>query len=150
MRGFEKAEGYSEVFIPKRSTKTSAGYDFAVCKDHTIAPKAIVLAETGIKAYMQEDEVLKIYPRSSLPRKFGLTIPNNVGIIDPDYYGNEDNDGAIFIQLYNFRDEPITIEKGTRIAQGIFEKTLRAVETEEASGKERRGGFGSTGMKACE
>ncbi len=150
MRGFEKAKGYTHVYLPRRSTRMSAGYDFAVCKDHTIAPKAIVLAETGIKARMGEDEVLKIYPRSSLPRKFGLTIPNNVGIIDPDYYGNEENDGAIFIQLYNFRDETVTIKKGTRIAQGIFEKTLRADEEDEESEEERRGGFGSTGMKAYE
>ncbi len=147
MRGFEKARGYERVYYPKRSTAKSAGYDFAVCEDLTIQPGEIALAKTGIKAYMNDDEVLKLYPRSSLPRKFFLTIPNNVGIIDADYYGNEKNDGAIFIQLYNFGNQPQTLKSGTRIAQGVFVKYLTA-DGDDAGNKTRRGGFGSTGMQA--
>ncbi len=146
MRGFNIAKGYENktIKIPRRSTKYSAGYDFEVCEDIIINPNDIVLAETGIKAYMQKDEVLQIYPRSSLPRKYHLTIPNNVGIIDSDYYENPSNDGAIYIQLHNFGTEPITLKKGTRIAQGIFTKYLTATDEEE-SNTERNGGFGSTG-----
>ncbi len=146
MRGFEIAKGYSnkQVNLPERGTMQSAGYDFAICETLFINPGEIALAKTGIKAYMQDDEVLKIFPRSSLPVKYGLTIPNNVGIIDGDYYGNKDNDGAIFIQLINFRDQPVTLKKGTRIAQGIFEKFLK-VSNDTGNGKKREGGFGSTG-----
>jgi dUTP pyrophosphatase len=143
MRGFKAAKGYENITLPKRSTAHSAGYDFETCETLTLSPGEIGLAKTGVKAYMQSDEVLKIYPRSSLPRKFGVTIPNNVGIIDSDYYGNEDNDGAIYIQLMNFTDTPVTIEKGTRIAQGIFMKYLLS-DGDKASGI-RNGGFGSTG-----
>ncbi len=143
MRGFETAKGYTNINLPKRSTAHSAGYDFETCEVLTLEPGEIGLAKTGVKAYMQSDEVLKLYPRSSLPKKFGVTIPNNVGIIDSDYYGNKDNDGAIYIQLMNFKDDPVTIEKGTRIAQGIFMKYLLS-DDDKASGT-RNGGFGSTG-----
>ncbi len=143
MRGFQPAQGYKNVNLPLRSTKGSAGYDFEVWEDLTLPPGEIGLAKTGVKAYMNHDEVLKIYPRSSLPKKFGLTIPNNVGIIDSDYYGNDKNDGAIFIQLYNFTSSPVTIQRGTRIAQGIFEKYL--LTQDDCSSNTRNGGFGSTG-----
>lgn len=145
MRGFKIAKGYENhsVRLPKRATMKSAGYDFEICESVTLNPGEIKRAKTGVKAYMNDDEVLKLYPRSSLPAKYGVTIPNNVGIIDADYYGNEKNDGAIFIQLINFSKQPVTLEKNTRIAQGIFIKYLKA-EHDTFVGK-RTGGFGSTG-----
>jgi len=143
MRGFKVAKDYKNINLPKRSTIGSAGYDFEICEDLTINPGEIKLARTGVKAYMQVDEVLKLYPRSSLPKKYGVTIPNNVGIIDSDYYENLDNDGAIFVQLYNFKDAPVTIKKGERIAQGIFTQYL-TVENETPITAKRNGGFGST------
>lgn len=146
MRGFEKAKGYEHIDfnLPKRGTKFSAGYDFEIIEDLHIKPGEIKMGVTGVKAYMMDDEVLKLYPRSSLPRKYHLTIPNNVGIIDKDYYGNKDNDGAIFIQLYNFGSEIITLKKGERVAQGIFTKYL-TVDGEDEVKNTRNGGFGSTG-----
>ena len=146
MRGFQISKGYENqsIKLPQRSTQKSAGYDFEITEELTILPGEIKLAHTGIKAYMQDDEVLKLYPRSSLPRKFGVTIPNNVGIIDADYYNNPDNDGAIFVSLYNFTDEKQYIPKGTRIAQGIFVKYLKA-ENDQPLNSLRNGGFGSTG-----
>ena len=146
MRGFEIAKGYThlKINLPKRSTAQSAGYDFEICEDLIIPPNEIRLAKTGVKAYMQHDEVLKVYPRSSLPRTFGVTIPNNVGIIDADYYGNPDNDGAIFVSLINFTDKETLIPKGTRIAQGIFMNYL-TISNENPIHTTRNGGFGSTG-----
>ena len=146
MRGFEKAKGYEhlEFSLPKRGTEFSAGYDFALIEDLEIKPGEIKMGVTGVKAFMMNDEVLKIYPRSSLPRKYSLTLANNVGIIDKDYYGNPDNDGAIFVQLRNFGQETILLKKGERVAQGIFCKYL-TVTNEEAVNNKREGGFGSTG-----
>lgn len=146
MRGFEIAKGYQNLTIqlPKRSTIHSAGYDLSIVEDIQIEPGEIKLGITGLKAFMQDDEVLLVYPRSSLPRRYHLTIPNNVGIIDKDYYGNADNDGAIFISLYNFGDETVSLKKGERVAQGIFQKYLISPSEEEVT-KIRDGGFGSTG-----
>jgi len=146
MRGFEIAKGF-EIFnieLPKRSTKYSAGYDLKLIDDLVIEPGEIGLGVTGVKAFMMDDEVLKIYPRSSLPRRYSVTIPNNVGIIDKDYYGNEVNDGAIFVALWNFSKDPVTIKKGERVAQGIFQKYLVSRLEEEVK-TTRNGGFGSTG-----
>lgn len=146
MRGFEVAKGYEDkdVLLPKRGTKHSAGYDLRVIEDTLIKAGEIVLAKTGLKAYMQEDEVLKVYPRSSLPKNYHVTIPNNVGIIDSDYYENPDNDGAIFVSLFNFGTKDVTIKKNERIAQGIFQKFLISPNEEEVINT-RNGGFGSTG-----
>lgn len=146
MRGFEKAKGY-EIFqfdLPKRSTKYSAGYDLKLIDDVIIEPGAIELGVTGLKAYMMDDEVLKLYPRSSISRRLSVTIPNNVGIIDKDYYGNDGNDGAIFVALWNFGTDTVHIKKGERIAQGIFQKYLVCPDEDEII-TTRNGGFGSTG-----
>jgi dUTP pyrophosphatase len=145
MRKFMVCKGYEKqnVILPVRSTKKSAGYDFKSLNDYIIKPHENVIVETGVKAAMEDDEVLKIYPRSSLSRKKGLRLSNSVAIIDADYFGNPDNDGDIAISVYNFTDKVTTVEAGERIAQGIFEKYL-TTDDDKATGV-RKGGFGSTG-----
>lgn len=145
MRGFEIAKGFEklDVQIPKRSTKRSAGYDFALLEEIVIPAKKIVAAKTGLKAYMNDDEVLFIYPRSSLAKKRGLMLSNNVGVVDADYYNNIDNDGHIMISLFNFTNENVVLLKGERVAQGIFQKYLKATNEEQVTNN-RKGGFGST------
>ncbi len=91
---------------------------------------------------MEDDEVLLIFPRSSLAIKKGLRLTNSVAVIDADYYGNENNDGHIMISLFNFSDHDVVIEDQERIAQGIFMKYL-PTDDDDAKG-ERVGGFGST------
>lgn len=151
MRKFAIAKGYEdkEIQIPKRSTQNSAGYDFESAEDVTIPPISVqknpVIVKTGIKAYMNDDEVLEIFVRSSTAIKKGLTLPNNVGIIDSDYVDNPDNDGQIGIPLWNFGTRPYKIKKGERIAQGIFTKFLKTDDDHEHSKTERIGGVGSTG-----
>lgn len=95
---------------------------------------------------MEKDEVLNIYPRSSLFKKKSLILTNSVGIIDADYYDNHDNEGHILISLYNVGEESVSIQKGERIAQAIFGKYLLADEDDFISGS-RLGGFGSTDLK---
>ncbi|QWC00770.1 dUTP diphosphatase [Mycoplasmatota bacterium] len=143
-RGFEICEAYinENLILPVRKTKASAGYDIASRQDMIIEPKAIAFVPTGIKAYMQEDEVLQIYPRSSLSFKKHLIKVNSVGIIDSDYYNNPDNEGEISLILYNFGNETIKIKKNERIAQGIFIKYLKADKDNTLT--KRLGGFGST------
>lgn len=144
MRGFKVVKGFenSSIILPKRQTKNSAGYDFYVASDTVIKAHSIALIPTGVKAYMEVDEVLKIYVRSSMPMKKGLTLANNVGIIDSDYFENPDNDGHIMIQVLNFSDNDILVKKNDRIAQGIFLKYL--LTDDDTTNEERKGGFGST------
>lgn len=147
-RGFEIAKGFEDkkINLPIRKTKYSAGYDVEAAED-TVIPSfkkgmAPTLIKTGIKAYMQEDEMLVLYNRSSNPKKKGLVLANSVGIIDKDYYGNEDNDGHIMFAFYNIKEECVTIKKGECIGQAIFQKYL-LTDDDNAEGI-REGGFGST------
>lgn len=148
IRGFEVAKGFEDkgINLPVRKTKFSAGYDFEAA-ENCVVPAfkpgiAPTLIKTGIKAYMQPDEMLCLYNRSSNPKKKGLILANSVGIVDKDYYGNPDNDGHIMFAFYNIKDVDVEIKKGECIGQGIFEKYLVA-DADEATG-ERKGGFGST------
>lgn len=147
-RGFEIVKGYEEkeINLPRRKTKYSAGYDFEAAEDVEILPgfEKPTLVPTGIKAYMLEDEVLKIYNRSSNPKKKHIILSNAVGIIDKDYYGNEENDGHIYFAFFNISNEKVIIKKGDAIGQGIFLKYL-TVDNEEEIQNIRISGFGSTG-----
>ena len=148
IRGFEIAKGFEdkEINLPIRKTKYSAGYDVEAAEDVTIPSfeKGMnpVLVKTGIKAYMQDDEMLLLYNRSSNPKKKGLILSNSVGVVDKDYYGNPDNDGHIMFAFYNIKDEDVQIKKGDCIGQAIFQKYMVA-DNDNAQG-ERLGGFGST------
>ena len=149
IRGFEVAKGFEdkEINLPIRKTKFSAGYDIEAAED-IIVPSfkkgmAPTLVKTGLKAYMQDDEVLLLYNRSSNPKKKGLILANSVGVVDKDYYENTDNDGHIMFAFYNIKDEDVEIKKGECIGQAIFEKYL-LTDNDSAEGI-RVSGFGSTG-----
>ena len=148
IRGFEAVveeyrKGTMDYVLPTRGTSKSAGYDLASPIDVIIEPHSSVLIWTNVKAYMQDDEVLEVYVRSSTAIKRDLILKNTVGIIDSDYYSNESNDGNIGICLYNTTYAPREIKKGERIAQGIFKKYLVA-DDDVCLNEIRVGGIGST------
>lgn len=130
--------------LPERSTKCSAGYDIYCPLITEIQPHSLGMVRTGIKAQFPEDMVLKLYNRSSNPRKKGVFLANGVGIVDADYYGNPDNDGEIGFMFYNFTDEVVVFNAGDKLGQGVFENYY-TVDDEEDITTERVGGFGSTG-----
>ena len=158
VRGFEAISALKndDIKLPKRSTAYSAGYDFYAPYDIEIPQNIFYLSDgstrfkhkpfcikTGIKAFMGCDEVLMLFMRSSAPSKLGLVMANSVGIIDSDYYDNEENEGEIGFLVYNLTDSKIKIKKGEKIGQGIFLDFLK-VPNDNAQGI-RNGGFGSTG-----
>lgn len=173
-RGFEVITAYQndeEIILPRRSTTMSAGYDIAAAEDivvpamwktgvkHVLKDIAHlnidgeddesamkpVLVPTGLKSFMGENEYLQLTCRSSNPLKRGLSLPNGVGIVDADYYNNENNEGHLFVQLINFGLRDVYIKKGERIAQGIFLSFLTTSD-DQPSDQVRSGGFGSSGM----
>ena len=89
-RGFDVVRSWQNkgISLPVRKTAASAGYDFEAGESVTIRPDEQVMVPTGIKAYMQPDEVLTIHIRSSMAVKHQLVLVNSVGIIDADYYDN--------------------------------------------------------------
>ena len=140
----KKVQFPKDIRLPKRADKRSAGYDFYLPKDITLLPKQKMLIFLDVKAYMEDDEVLELYIRSSLAVKQGIMLSNNVGIVDSSYYSNDGNDGNIGISLVNTSGVTVELKAGERIVQGIFKKYL-TVDNEEVLNDERNGGIGSSG-----
>ena len=153
MRKFEKVSrevferdildgNYDELILPKRGTKYSAGYDFYSPISFTLKPGERKVIPTGVKVCMEENEFLAIYIRSSLGFKWDIRMCNQVGIIDADYYCNEENEGHIFVCLRNEGDKEVNINKGDRFVQGIFTPYL--ITDDDTATGDREGGIGST------
>lgn len=134
---------YEEIRLPRRATSGSAGYDFYMPADMVLNPEETVKIPTGIRVRMEEDWVLKCYPRSGLGFKYRLQLNNTVGIIDSDYYYS-DNEGHMFAKLTNDSNEGKTVElkAGTGFMQGIFVEYGITVDDDVQT--VRNGGFGST------
>jgi len=129
--------------LPMYETAGSVGFDFVAREEVTIAPDTIELIGGNVIVKVPDGYALVVASRSSTPRRHGLTKPHGIGIIDQDYSGEEDE---VKIQVLNFTNEPVTIKKGTKIAQGLFVRVDR-FDFEEVDMMEgdSRGGFGSTG-----
>lgn len=139
----ETKDFYDYVMLPKRATSGSAGYDFYLPFDLIIKPNESVKVYTGIRAKIDPDYVLMIFPRSGLGTKYHLMLDNTVGVIDSDYY-NALNEGHIIVALTNHSDKVLELKRGDRFAQGVFLKFGITVDDDTKS--ERLGGHGSTGM----
>lgn len=134
---------YEAVKLPQRATKGSAGYDFYSPFTFLLNPGETIKIPTGIRVKMEDDWVLKLYPRSGLGFKYRLQLNNTVGIIDSDYYYS-DNEGHIFSKITNDSNEGkvLKVDQGTGFMQGIFLEYGITVD-DDADGI-RNGGFGST------
>ena len=141
---FEKVKNCPfSVKLPSRSTAGSAGYDFFAPYPFSIGAGQTVFVKTWVKAKMPKDNVLLLFERSSWGFRKHISIPNSVGVIDSDYYGNEANDGNIAFAFTNRGSETLEVHEGDKIGQGVF---LHISFTDNDDAKnERTGGIGSTG-----
>jgi len=129
--------------LPRYESDGAVGFDLITRETTVIEPGKIALVPGNVIVKVPEGHMLIISPRSSLPRKKGLVCPHSIGIIDQDYHGPEDE---LLVQVQNITDAPVTVERGERIAQGLFARVDRAEWKEvEDHGAKTRGGFGSTG-----
>lgn len=132
---------------PARATAGSFGYDLATVEDHVVAGRETTILPCGLKLAHDlpydatRGLAMLILPRSSLPLKYGLILPNSPGLVDADYAG------PIGIIVHNLSDEPAHLAAGTRIAQAVFVE-LRFPDVtvgDDGDPARSRGGFGSTG-----
>jgi len=129
--------------LPVYETDGSVGFDLLARENVTVTPREIALVPANLIVEVPEGYMLTLVSRSSTPRKKGLLKPHAIGIIDQDYCGENDE---LKIQVYNFTDQPVEVEKGDKIAQGIFIRVNRFEWDEvDKMDREDRGGFGSTG-----
>ena len=136
-------EIYDSIMLPKRATKGSAGYDFYAPVNIELKPNETIKIPTGIRVEINEDWVLKLYPRSGLGFKYRLQLNNTVGIIDSDYFYS-DNEGHIFAKITNDTNEARTVDikAGDGFMQGIF--IQYGITVDDDVTEIRNGGFGST------
>ena len=134
--------------VPKYETSQSAGMDLyaALPEKETLEAGCRSIIPTGISCALPQGYEAQIRSRSGLAAKFGITVLNAPGTIDPDYRGE------IKVILINLGDQPFLIEPGMRIAQLVIAPfvqiswdsvpSLVSYATDRGSG-----GFGSTGIK---
>jgi dUTP pyrophosphatase len=137
--------GNLDLPLPDYQTAQSAAMDLhaAVTQPVNVMPGAIVRVPCGFALAVPEGFEGQIRPRSGLAVRHGLTVVNAPGTIDADYRGE------VQVGLINLGREPVTIERGMRIAQLLITPVPRVTwhEVPNLPPTERgAGGFGHTGQ----
>lgn len=131
--------------LPTKGSKYAAGYDFINPEGVWIHP-GVTYVKTGIKAKFPNDVALLLLNRSSNPKKKDLYLANGVGLVDADYYNNEDNEGEICFAFTTTNQSGVYIEAGEKLGQGMFIKYQDITGLDINDVSDRSGGFGSTGV----
>lgn len=128
--------------LPKYHTAGSVGCDLLARIETKIPAKTLAKIPANVIIQTPPGFMFIVASRGSTPFKKGLLPPHGFGVGDQDFYGPEDE---YQISVYNFTDQEVVVEKGERIAQGIF-VPVEIAEWEETEVLKdfSRGGFGST------
>lgn len=130
------------LLLPAYAREDDAGLDLCAAHDVSLPPGARALVGTGIIAAIPPGYAGFVLPRSGLALRHGVTVLNAPGLIDAGYRGE------IRVLLVNHGPQPVSVERGDRIAQLVLGRVERAelVEVDELPPSARgSGGFGSTG-----
>jgi dUTP pyrophosphatase len=132
-------------FLPVYQTEDAAGADLRACIDAPVrlAPGERSAVPTGVVLEIPRGFEGQVRPRSGLALRHGITMVNTPGTIDADYRGE------VKVILVNLGREPVTVNRGDRIAQLVIAPVIRArFESAAALSETGRqdGGFGSTGV----
>ncbi|HYM20662.1 MAG TPA: dUTP diphosphatase [Candidatus Kapabacteria bacterium] len=130
------------IALPSYATEHSSGLDLRSSEDVTLECGRWKLVPTGLAVEIPEGFEGQVRPRSGLAAKHGVTCLNTPGTIDADYRGE------VKVLLINLGAEPVTFNRGERIAQLVISRYERVDvrEAAELADSERgEGGFGHTG-----
>lgn len=130
---------------PEYKTIHAAGADIKAFIDEEIVIKPFerVIIPTGILMEIPVGYEAQVRPRSGLAANHGITVLNSPGTIDSDYRGE------IKVILINLGDKDFSISNGDRIAQMVIAPVVQAefkVDFELSGTLRGQGGFGSTGV----
>ncbi len=134
----------SSLPLPEYKTEGSVAFDLYARQTTIVTPWSPTIIPANIIIEVPDGYFLMLASRSSTPIKKKLMIANSIGVIDQDYHGDKDEIG---IQVLNFSNEDVTVERGERIAQALLVKIAKVESFEEVESikETSRGGFGSTG-----
>lgn len=133
---------YDAITLPKRATKGSAGYDICTPVEINLKPGQDICIPTGLKCKIANGWALFALPKSGLGFKFYTRLANTIGLIDEDYYNNENNEGHMFVKVRNEGTKDLHVDAGKAVCQFVF-LPYGITEDDETDGV-RTGGFGST------
>lgn len=111
-------------------TEGAACFDFVCRETVTIEPHQIKAVAQNVAIRVPDGYALLMFSRSSTPLRTGLMLANGVGVIDPFYDGDNDENLAF---LHNITDVPVTVKAGDKIVQGMIIKTEPVTWNEVAS-----------------
>jgi dUTP pyrophosphatase len=136
--------GEVEVPLPDYQSAGAVGMDLcaAVSGPVTIDPREHCLLPTGFAVAIPPGYEGQVRPRSGLALRYGVTVLNAPGTVDPDYRGE------LQVLLVNHGAHPFTVSRGDRIAQLVICPVAKAELTlVDALDDTPRGdgGYGSTG-----
>lgn len=151
-----------DAVIPKYSRPGDAGMDVYSAEEVVINPDETVVVPTGLKLAIPEGYEIQVRPRSGISLNTPLRVANSPGTIDSGYRdelgiilsntSRADNCGTeiLTIDSKGNKSGAYKIRKGDRIAQIVLMPVPRIefkqVESVSNIGKNRGGGFGSTGV----
>ncbi len=98
----------------------AACFDLVCRETVTIPPHQIKAVPQNIALKVPDGYALLLFSRSSTPLRKGLMLANGVGVVDPFYCGDQDENFAFFL---NVTDAPVTVEAGDKVVQGMIIKT---------------------------
>lgn len=124
-----------------------AMFDLAASEDVELREGEVKVIPLGIRMKLPEGYFGLVVPRSSTCLKYGIMMANSVGIIEPDYCG--DNDVWGFVA---YATRGTKIPKGIRIAQFMPVPMFGDLDFDvvDSMPDPDRGGYGSTGEKSAE
>lgn len=129
---------------PEKGRKEDAAFDLRAQGSGTIPSGGRLLVRTGTQCAVPVGYAALVLPRSGLALKFGVTVLNAPGLVDPDYTGD------VGVILHNTSVEPFYFEAGDRIAQLMFIQTadVKLAKSQKELKTSVRGdkGFGSSGV----
>ena len=128
-----------DATLPTQAHDTDAGIDLYASKKEIVVGGSVKRIETGIALGIPKGYFAKVFDRSGFGMKSSISF--KAGVIDEGYTGE------VGLIAANTGPYPVTIEKGTKVAQIVLlpypKVQIKEVKT---LGKTDRGdkGFGST------
>lgn len=101
-------------------TENAACFDLICRETVTIPPHQIKAIPQNVALKVPDGHALLLFSRSSTPLRKGLMLANGVGVVDPFYCGDNDENLAFFL---NITDQPVTVEAGDKVVQGMIMRT---------------------------
>ena len=137
---------HPDAITPTYAYKLDSGFDLFSVEEVCLLPFGRALVPTGLAFEVPDGTELQIRSNSGLAINQGLMVLNSPGTVDCGYLGE------IKVIVMNMSDLAVTIQKGTKVGQGVLcpvfnGKKVKLTEVKDLGVSDRGNkGFGSTGL----